>query len=65
MADPEQNLEHNTLSDIVHSPDDGGYWISQWNAITERSRASKKIYPTYQKAKKALDSSRTPYEAWR
>jgi hypothetical protein len=50
--------------EIVESPDDGGFWISVFDADTEKSRASKKIFATEAEAAKALRSNTIKWEPW-
>ena len=50
--------------EIVDSPDDGGFWISVFDADTEKSRASEQIFTTESEAIKALRNDTVKWEPW-
>lgn len=54
----------NLKVEIVNSPDDGGFWISVFDADTEKSRASEQIFKTESAAVRALRDNTVKWEAW-
>lgn len=49
---------------LVYSPDDGGFYWEEFSLKLEKTRTSKKIYPTREAAKFALGVGRMRWDAW-
>lgn len=64
MSDPCRFPDTGLSTEIVYSPDDGGYWISQFNWKTEKSRASVKIYHNHAEAQRMLADNKVRWERW-
>ena len=52
------------VTEIVYSPDDGGFWISQFDLNSELSRASIVVFPSERAAKTALRDDSVAWEVW-
>lgn len=53
----------NLYTDLVYSPDDGGYYFHEFHPTEIISRVSK-LYPTRAEAKKADASDMIVWEEW-
>jgi hypothetical protein len=53
-----------TAIDLVHSPDDGGYYFSNHDFRNRKSRTSIKIYTTEKEALAEWNSGSLEWEDW-
>jgi hypothetical protein len=53
-----------TATELVHSPDDNGYYLSQADFQNRRGRVSAQIYPTRDKALAAWNSQTVEWDPW-
>lgn len=56
--------KHDSTTSVVFSPDDGGYWLSQFDIDRERNRASKKVYATMAEAVREFQAGKVKWERW-
>lgn len=66
---PAAKPKYGIVTDIVHSPDDGGWYGQQTDLDKGRTRVTKKVYPTWSLAREATKAGarhagRSPWEAW-
>lgn len=54
-----------TAIELVHSPDDGGYWLGNTDFMRSKRRTSIKIYPTAAAARADWNAGTVEWEAWR
>jgi hypothetical protein len=57
------------ITDIVYSPDDGGWYAQQTNLDAVKSRVTKRIYSSEALAREAAKpgarhAGKSPWEAW-
>jgi hypothetical protein len=53
-----------TAVELVHSPDDGGYYLSNADFQKRRGRVSAKVYKTRAAAIKDWNAGTVEWEAW-
>lgn len=51
-------------TDLIYSPDDGGYYFSQADFLKSKGRVSAKVYPSETAAKKAFAANAVEWEDW-
>ena len=54
-----------TAIELVHSPDDDGYYLSNTDFQRSRTRASVKVYLTEAAARADLNAGTVEWEEWR
>ena len=50
--------------DLVHSPDDDGYYLQEFHPIENKSRTSETIYKTKKEAKKDYREDSVKWGEW-
>lgn len=53
-----------TAIELVHSPDDGGYYLSNADFQRSRGRVSKKVWPKSEDAIRAFNAGKVEWEDW-
>jgi hypothetical protein len=54
-----------TAIELVHSPEDGGYYLGNTDFAKSKRRTSVEIFPTDAAARAAWQSGKVEWEAWR
>jgi hypothetical protein len=50
--------------DMVHSPDDGGWYFHEFDFVKRRDRVGKGIFPSADAARRAFAQKTLKWEAW-
>jgi hypothetical protein len=59
-----RNREPVLAAEIVHSPDDGGYYVAETDFEKKRHRVSRKIYKMYGVARDDYHAGLVKWEPW-
>jgi hypothetical protein len=49
---------------LVFSPDDGGYYLKQWDLDNRRTRVSKRVWRNSTEAERSLKLGTVKWERW-
>ena len=58
-------IDYQNNVDLVHSPDDGGYYLVQYSLTDTKTRVSKAVYTERIFAIKAYRDGAVEWEEWR
>lgn len=58
-------ITEKTTIDVVHSPDDGGFYASEWERAKPHRHRHSKIYKTRRDTTKAIDAGTVEWDSWK
>ena len=58
------NIRYNKTTDLVYSPDDGGWYAIEFSILRQKTRVTEGIYESEILLKNSLDIGAVAWEEW-